>query len=84
MFISVNEMSPPLSGSLMIHMLMSNMELCICSICPLSFSLSLSFALSLSRSFHLSYLKLCCKFGTVNDYAYRPARRPHIEILWHD
>ena len=72
MFISVNEMSPPLSGSLMIHMLMSNMELFICPICPLSLS------------FHLSYLKLCCKFGTVNDYAYRPARRPPIEILWHD
>lgn len=48
MFISVNEMSPPLSGSLMIHMLMSNMELFICSICPLSLSRSLSFALSFS------------------------------------
>lgn len=41
MFISVNEMSPLLSGPLMIHMLMSNMELFICSICP-SPSLSLS------------------------------------------
>lgn len=72
MFLSVNEMSPSLSGLLMIHMLMSNKELFICSICPLPLSP------------HLSYLKLCCKFGTVNDYAYRPARRPHIKILWHD
>lgn len=72
--LSVNEMSPLLSGSPMIHMLMSNTEVFICSICPLSLSLSP----------HLSYLKLCRKFGTVSDYAYRPAHRPHIKILWHD
>lgn len=41
-------------------------------------------SLSDSHSFHLSYLKLCCKFGSEDDSAYQAAWRPHIEILWHD
>lgn len=62
-------MSFLLSDSLLIHMVMLVTEFAPLSLSPLA---------------HLPYLKLFCEFGAVNDYAYRPARRPHIKILWHD